>query len=146
MSVKLSLSGVKEIDQVLKGLPLQIQDRVLKNVHADSAKPVVQAAKSLAPVKTGNLRDSIGVERVSIKRTNEIGLVQVGPLRGGGKKGYHGHLIEFGKTNRDGSKTTPQPFMEPAFNSTHTEVENRIKDSLGRKILAFMRSTIKKHG
>jgi|SRR5688572_5474435 len=146
MSAKLSLSGVKEIDAVLKGLPLLTQDRLLKTVHADSAKPVIQAAKSLVPVKKGNLRDSIGVERVNIKRTNEIGLVQAGPLRGGGKKGFHGHLIEFGKTNRDGSKSKAEPFMEPAFNSTKSEVENRIKESLGRKILAFMNRTIKKHG
>lgn len=143
MSVKLSLSGVKEIDAVLKGLPLQFQDRVLKNTHADAAKPGVNAAKAIVPVDKGTLRDAIGIERVSIKRTNEVGLVQFGPLRGGGKKGYHGHLIEFGKTNRDGSKTKAQPFMEPAFNQTKGEIENRIKESLGRKVLSFMKSKIK---
>ena len=144
MSVKLSVTGLKEIDNVLKGLPLQLQDRVLKTAHADAAKPLVDAAKSIVPVgKTGNLKDSIGVERISLKRTNEIGLVAVGPRRRGGKKGFHGHLIEFGKTNRDGSKTKPQPFMEPAYNTTKNLVEGRIAESVGKKLAGYVKRTLK---
>ena len=144
MSVKLSVTGLKEIDNVFKGLPLQLQDRVLKTAHADAAKPLIDTAKSIVPVgKTGNLKDSIGVERISLKRTNEIGLVQVGPRRKGGKKGFHGHLIEFGKTNRDGSKSKPNPFMEPAYNMTKNLVEGRIAESVGKKLNAYMKRTLK---
>lgn len=140
----ISVTGLKEIDQVLKGLPLQLQDRVLKNAHADAAKPLISAAKSIVAVgKTGNLKNSIGVERVSLKKTNEIGLVVVGPRRKGGSKGFHGHLIEYGKTNRDGSKTTPNPFMEPAFNQTKSQVETNISESIGRKLYQFIKRTVK---
>jgi hypothetical protein len=73
--VSISVTGLKEVDAVLKGLPLQFQDRVLKAAHADAAKPLISAAQGLAPVgKTGNLRRSIGVERISLKKTNEVGL------------------------------------------------------------------------
>lgn len=144
MSVKISLTGVKEIDAVLKGMPLQLQDRVLKNAHADAAKALVDTAQSIVPVgETGNLEKSIGVERVSIKKVDAIGVVQVGPRRKGGYKGFHGHLIEFGKTNRDGTKTAPEPFMQPAFNQTKDVVERRIAESLGRKLYQFMKRTIK---
>jgi len=143
MSVKLSVTGIKEIDAVIKGLPLQLQDRVLKTAHADAAKIGVQAAKAIVPVKTGTLRDSIGVERVSMKRTTEIGLVQYGPRKRGGFKGFHGHLIEYGKNNRDGTKTKPQPFMEPSFNQTKGQIQNNIADSLGKKLNSFMKRTIK---
>lgn len=143
MSVKISVTGVEQIDAVLKGLPMQLQDRVLKNAHADAAKPLIDVAQSIVPYRTGNLRASIGVERVNLKRTNEVGLIRVGPLRGGKRKGYHGHLIEFGKTNRDGSKTNPQPFMRPAFDQTKDLVESRITNSIAKKLDQFMRRTIK---
>ncbi len=144
MSVKISVTGLKEIDDVIKGLPLQLQDRVLKTAHADAAKIGVQRAKELAPKgKTGNLIQSIGVERVSMKRTNEVGLVQYGPRKRGGYKGFHGHLIEYGKTNRDGTKTEADPFMEPSFNQTKGQIEKNISDSLGKKLSSFMKRTIK---
>ena len=145
MSVQISVTGIKEIDAVLKGMPLILQDRVLKTAHADAAKPLVQAASALAPLgKTGNLKKSIGVERISIKKVDAIGLVQVGPLRKGGRKGFHGHLIEYGKTNRDGSRTKPQPFMGPAFDQTQRIVEAGIAQSIGTKLYQFMNRTIKK--
>lgn len=141
----MSVTGFKEIDSVLKGLPNQLQDRVLKTAHADAAKPLIEAAKRIVPVgKTGNLKDSIGVERIALKKTNVVGLVQVGPRRRRGKKGFHGHLIEYGKTNRDGSKTKPQPFMEPAFNQTKAQVETQIAISVGKKLNQFMKRQLKK--
>jgi len=140
----ISVTGIREIDRVLKGLPVQLQDRVLKNAHADAAKPLIATAKNIVPVgKTGNLKASIGVERVSLKKSNAVGLVQVGPRRKGGSKGFHGHLIEYGKTNRDGSKSKPNPFMEPAFNQTKNQIESNIATSLGRKLNQFMKRTIK---
>lgn len=140
----ISVTGIKEIDKALKGLPIQLQDRILKNAHADAAKPLIATAKNIVPVgKTKNLQSSIGVERVSLKKSNEVGLVQVGPRRKGGSKGFHGHLIEYGKTNRDGSKTTPQPFMEPAFNQTKNEVEKNISQSIGRKLTLFLKRTLR---
>jgi HK97 gp10 family phage protein len=139
----ISLTGKKEIDAALRGLPLQLQDSVLKNAHSDAAKPLIQTAKNIVPVKTGNLKNSIGVERLSIKKTNEAGVISVGPRRKGGNKGFHAHLIEYGKKNRDGSMSKKTPFMEPAFNQTKGEVEKRIATSLERKVTLFLRRTLK---
>lgn len=140
----LSVTGVEEIDRLLKGLPLEVNDRLMKSAHADAAKPLISAAKSLVPVKTGTLRESIGVERVSLKVANEIGLVKIGPRRRNGYKGFHGHLIEFSHFTRDGvNKTTPKPFMEPAYYQTRRQVEDGIKESVGKKVYAFMKRTIK---
>jgi HK97 gp10 family phage protein len=139
----ISLTGLKEIDKVLRGIPDQLQDRVLKNAHADAAKPLISAAKSIVHVKTGNLQKSIGVVRTSLKKTGQVGLVQVGPRRGGGNKGFHGHLIEYGKTNKDETRSKKFPFMEPAFNQTQRQVESNIAESLGKRINQFMKRTIK---
>jgi len=146
MSVKISITGLKEIDDVLKGMPTVFQDRVLKTAHADAAKPLVDAAKGLVRVgKTSNLKNSIGVERVSMKKVDAVGLVQVGPRRKGGHKGYHGHLIEYGHFTRDGvNKTDAYPFMAPAFEQTKALVEGRIAQSVGVKLAQYIKRTVKK--
>lgn len=146
------LTGAKEIDQVLAGLPLQVADKVLQNSFSDAAKPLVQAAKSLAPKgKTGNLTESIGVTKEPAKTlvNRAVGQIQVGPRRKGKYKGFAGHLNEFGTTARETKsganrgRMTPHKFMEPAFNQTKGALESRINDSIGRKLSAFMKRIIK---
>lgn len=143
MSIKLSVTGLKEIDEVIKGMPLIMQDRVLKTAHADAAKVLVDVAQAIVPVRKGTLKKSIGVVRVSLKRAGVVGLVEVGPRRGGGNRGYHGHLIEFSKQNRDGSRSKAHPFMQPAFAQTQTQVQNQIAESLAKKLNAFMKRKLK---
>lgn len=143
-NIKISVTGVKEIDAVLRGMPLELSDRVLSQAHSDAAFPLVSAAHFLAPVgKTGNLADSIGVVKTGLKRGGNIGEVSVGPRRSGQYKGFHGHLIEFGKTNRDGTRTTPKPFMRPAWEQTKAQVEAAIGNAVGRRLLNFMRRTLR---
>src|SRR5688572_5570232 len=101
------LTGAKEIDQVLRGLPLQLTDKVLQNSFSDAAKPLVEAAKSLAPKGiTGNLVESIGVTKEPAKTlvNRAVGQIQVGPRRKGKYKGFAGHLMEYGTTIRETKK------------------------------------------
>jgi Bacteriophage HK97-gp10, putative tail-component len=147
MSVKISLSGVAELDRCLKGMPKVLQNNLLQNAHVAAAKPLVVTAKSNAPVgETGNLRRSIGIERISRASSGGIGVVQVGPRRGGGNKGYHGHLIEYGKTNRGelGDRTRPNPFMADAFGMTQREVEKNIAFQVGVKVAQYIVRTVKR--
>lgn len=117
--------------------------------HADAAKPIIPAAQSRIKTKTGRLRDSIGTEKISVRKSNQIGLVYVGPRRKRGKKGFHGHLVEFGhkkggwNTKRD---VPAHPFMEPAFLQTKNEVIDNIKTSVAKKLVSFMKRTVKKGG
>lgn len=162
MSVKISVTGIKEIDEVLKGMPLQLSDKVLQSAHAAAAKPLIEKAKLIAPEgPTGNLVDSIGAVKGNFNQVaslqREVGQVTVGPRRGGRYKGYAGHLVEYGtkgrKTKGKGNKRPvrnanrgvmpKKPFMEPAFQSTKTEVESRIATEIGKKLSSFMKRTIK---
>lgn len=143
-AVKFSVTGVKEIDQLMKAWPLEVSDKILSQAHSDAAFPLIAAAHLLAPVgKTGNLAESIGVERVGIKRGGDVGQVAVGPRRRGGFKGYHGHLIEYGKTNRDGTRTQAKPFMAPAFNNTKAEVERLIANAIGKRMMTVAKRILK---
>ncbi len=123
---------------------MQLSESILTKAHTDAAFPLVSAAHLMAPVgKTGNLADSIGVEKIGLNKGGEIGAIAVGPRRRGGFKGFHGHLIEFGKKNSDGARTAPKPFMAPAINSTKVEVESKIASSLSRRITSYIKRTVK---
>lgn len=154
MNVKLSLTGVKEIDRVLKAMPQAITHNVLAAAHAAAARPLVEKAKLLAPEgPTGNLIDSIGTIKTPMKKANSIGEVAVGPRRRRPYKGHHGHLIEYGHWTRRGKnkKSTGKdrfiegkPFMKPAFEATKQLVINNITTELGKKLYSTMKRYIKK--
>jgi HK97 gp10 family phage protein len=142
--MKFILTGKKEIDAVLKQLPQEVSNRALQQVNEKAAIPLVNAAHLLAPVgKTGNLAESIGTVKPSVKSVSIVGEVNVGPRRGGKYKGYHAHLVEYPKTNRDGSKSRPKPFMQPAFQRTKEEVLSRINSILGSNMLKRMQRLLK---
>lgn len=149
MNVKLSITGLKEIDDVLKGLPLQLSHKVLQAAHTDAAKPMVEREKLIAPEgPTGKLIDSIGVVKPPFAKSTTIGEVIIGPRRGrfGGNVG---HLVEFGtrkrqiKSGANRGRMPKKPFAEPAFIQTNEQVLSRIQLSLGKKLYAFMKKTIK---
>lgn len=142
----ISVTGLKEIDRVLKELPKQMQHSILSAAHAAAAKPLVEKAKLIAPEgPTGNLVDSIGVSKTSVKKANKLGEVRVGPRRKGGFKGFAGHLVEFGTKRRRTRKGAnrglmrPKPFMKPAFGQTKGQVEKDIALQIGRVMMRTMR-------
>lgn len=153
LNVKLSVSGVKEIQGVFNALPKVYQENVLYQAHRAAAKPLVEKEKLLAPEgPTGHTIDSIGVVRD--KRAKEIGNVKVGPRRGK-FKGNAAHLIETGtkprKTNGRGKYKTSAnrgvmpatPFVKPAFDATQGAVIDLIAVEVGRKTVTAMKRYIK---
>lgn len=151
MNLTLSITGNKEIDDVLKGLPDKFNHKTLQAAHAEAAKPLVAKEHLLAPVgKTGKTADSIGIVKIPFSKASVIGEIQVGPRRGrfGGSKA---HLNEFGTVSRNfrganRGAMKAKPFAEPAFNQTKDEMLERISLALAQKAVVFMKKTIKQHG
>jgi len=141
-----SITGFKEIDSVLKKLPLEVTHQVLGQAHLAAAKPLIEKEKLLAPEgPTGNLIDSIGGVKASFKRATEVGLVTVGPL---GRKGAAGHLVEFGTKKRRTRKGAnrgimpKKPFAQPAFDQTKGLVESNIANALAQSMAKRMRKEL----
>jgi hypothetical protein len=150
MNVKISVTGDKQIDAVLKGLPLQVTHTILGAAHLKAAKPLIEKEKLLAPEgPTGNLIDSIGGMKTPFKKANVVGEVTVGPRRTRTLRGHHGHLVEFGtrqRTNKRGANrgTMPKkPFALPAFIATQAIVVQNISTDVGKKLWSFMKRTIR---
>ncbi len=144
--------GLKEIDDVLKGLPKQLNHKILQSAHVQAVKLTVDKAKLLAPEgPTGNLVDSIGTIKESLKKSAELGLVTTGPrIRRGRYKGNVGHLVEYGTVSRRNKRGAnrgmmrKKPFMEPAWMQTKDRVLESINVNVGKSLLSFMKRTIKR--
>jgi HK97 gp10 family phage protein len=116
MAVKITLQvlGLKELDELFKSMPLDVQDKILKEAHKRAAKPLINQASSNAPLgdpikrqKNGKyakggaravpLKESIkAVSGGSPRRTGDLGVTRVGALRRSPYRAYHAGLVEFG--------------------------------------------------
>lgn len=151
MSVKMSVTGAREIDKVLEMMPKELTHQVLGTAHAAAAKPLITKAQLTAPEgPTGNLIDSIGAVKTPMKKAGAIGEVTVGPRRSRPHKGHHGHLIEYGfktraRSGAKGKKTfvAGKPFMKPSFYATKGQVIEAIRVEIGKKVYATMLRYIK---
>lgn len=149
MELKVKLVGVREIDQVLKGLPQQVNHKLVQQANTSASKVLVNTAKLTAPEgPTGNLIDSIGVVKVPFSKATELGLIQVGPRRGR-YKGNAGHLVEYGTRRRENKRGAnrgampKRPFMEPSWDRTKNNVIESINGFIGKALWSFMKRTIK---
>jgi HK97 gp10 family phage protein len=144
----IAVQGLQEIKDFVNGLPKELNHKVMQTVNAEAAQPMVARIHLLAPVgKTGNLADSIGVEKPNIKRTTEIGMVHVGPRRSSKHRGHHAHLVEYGTKDRGRTGIMPKtPFVKPSFDQMSGSILNNINNILGRRVVQFAKRKIKSTG
>jgi len=160
MKLNLNITGIKEIDDCLKQMPIKLTDKVLQNAGAKAAKPLVTREQLSAPEgPTGNLVDSIGVVKGSFNQIGrgqrEVGVVTVGPRRRGRYKGFHAHFVEYGtkrretkgkgkyKAGADRGVMPKKPFVEPAFNATKGQILNLYKQEVAKSLYSTMKRTLK---
>ena len=137
--------GYKEVNAALEALPKAMTDKVWGDINFDRAKVIVNREKLEAPEgPTGNLVDSIGAVRLKKQR---LGTVWIGPRRKGGKKGFAGHLLEFGTKKRETKSGANRgvmpknPFAERSFDREKGTLEKGIADSAAK----ILKRTIKKY-
>jgi HK97 gp10 family phage protein len=90
-----TISGGKEVAEMLKRLPVEIENKVMVGAVRAGSKVISDRAKQLAPVETGALRRSIQ------PRNPRIGTKEItGGVRAGNKVAWYSHLVEFGTAER----------------------------------------------
>lgn len=160
MNARISVTGIVEVDNLLKSLNNQVNHRIMGAAHLESAKPLIDAAQNIVAGRektsnTGRLEQSIGGIKLSQRKTGQIGMVHIGPRRKKGLySGYHGHLVEHGhrlvSSKKSGKRVIgfvrPYPFMMPAFNKTKDQVGKNIIMSVQNKLMSAMRRSLKKAG
>ena len=142
MNVSVEVKGIREITQMFKDLPRQVnKDLVWGRFWKKVTVPLVTAAENEAPllkpgatgrvgvsyppnkkltIARGTLKESLKFYRTRASKQKGVHGAYIGPrVKGKFKKnkgGYFGAWVEYGHRNRDGSTSKPNPFMQRAWN------------------------------
>jgi hypothetical protein len=140
----IELKGYKEILNVVQKLPSEFSDPYLRRVHKKAVVPLENEIHRRAPVGlTGNLADSIGTVKAE-----GLGGVATGPIIGNGRKGFSGHLNEYGTKSRrtrrgaNRGRQPAKPFERPAWEAKEGQVEQGIATILTKDLGQFIRRTL----
>jgi HK97 gp10 family phage protein len=135
MGVKFKVAGVDKVVRNLKSLEPKIQAKAVRKATRAGAKVLAAEVKEIAPVDTGELRDSIKVKDARRRRRGQ--LMTVVKAGAGKVKGVqaHGPAVEFGT-----SRKPPVPFMAPALDAKGGEARDVAIEELGRAIDQILRS------
>src|SRR5690554_4117278 len=126
MKVKVDFIGGRELDEALNQFTPS-KRRAIGRVALDNAGEITaKAARALAPVDSGGLRESIDVSgTLSRSQKSEHTKAAEQERFIGPDSRPQGHLREFG-----GDGNAPEPFMRPAWDQTKNHVLKRIGDEL----------------
>jgi HK97 gp10 family phage protein len=166
--IELKWSGLKEVDDILKNLPKQVQRKILLAGQREVLKPVAKdletALSSVAGTVTGNLKKSIGIK--ALRGGKEYNAASLAGVRFGNRyKGFHGRFIEEGTKERKPRKAKMlkfkgkdgqdvfvksaapmkrQPFMRPTIERNLPKIEKEYPEALLKAMAKYMKRTIKK--
>jgi len=101
------ITGLGDLDQALKALEHQLSGSELLPAAMAGAEPMLDAARSMAPNKSGELHSAMHIVG-SATSTQAIASVQVADSGDGGQHQYARH-DEFGT-----ARAPAHPFMRPA--------------------------------
>jgi HK97 gp10 family phage protein len=150
----ISISGLADLEKQLDKLSKSVGKNALNRSLKRAAEPTADLAKSLAPERKGNLKNSIIVgkklaksqakaHRKMFRNDRQAVELFVGPSYLSRAGGRHGHLVEFGtKPHINKGKfagtlnpgTRPQPFMRPAWDKDKTAMLERLTSDLALQI------------
>lgn len=121
--IKTEIQGARELDKLLGQLPKKMGFTALRGAVRAGAKIIMEDAKARVSVDTGDLRDSIRIQKVRARGTSVTFVV------GAEKKEFYGQFIEFGT-----SKQSARPWLRPAFDTRVKEALDKIGDELGKRV------------
>lgn len=131
---QVKITGLKELARVLETLPEDVRDKAMNKGTLEGAKMIRDTAISLAPYRTGKLRENI----VARKRKDTIFdaehqvLVRAIGKADNPKNAFYAYFVEFGT-----SKSAPAPFMRPAVDLMWPEALRNITKHIKRRIARY---------
>ena len=131
MSLQLTLTGTKEATTNLRKIAGVVgDDSRMKEFAKKALEPVAEAARDLAPVLSGELRDGIVISDTLPDGTAADfngRAVFVGPLVG---DAFYAGFLEFGTV-----KMRAQPFLMPAWDAEEKHVIDILGELAGKAML-----------
>lgn len=129
------VTGIEDTIKALRAVGASIEGKELQNVMRNEGRKVIATAKAMAPVDSGDLRDSIGF--ITSKDDKYKSTVLIGTRRN-----YYNHYLgvmyEFGtapriqKNGRYTGTIEPRPFMRPALDKNKQSIVNGIFNGVSK--------------
>lgn len=121
----MTVTLVSHLNEIASGIPDEVRE-VLK----DQAERVAEAARSKAPVETGELRESIHV--IDYNEPGFVGYRVVAdataePIQGRSDGAPYAHMVEYGSVHNK----PPRPFLVPALAENEDSILDAVTDRLG---------------
>ena len=138
----LSARGDKAILKKLKGLLPKVRRKVISKAAKTAMRPVLSAAKSNAPTKSGRLRKSLRLRALKRNRKGKIGVTVSTSAKWFAGDEYYGAFQEFGwkagkRTNAMRRKNNVEPDERKQIPGKHY-VENAYKSHGEQALRSFM--------
>lgn len=130
VQIQTEIKGLRELVKDVNVLKQGFAKSTLRTALRGAARPVLKLAKEKVPVRTGNLRRSLGT-KVSVKRSG-FGTAAIAARRGGRYRGgYYGGLVELGT-----SRTPARPYLRPAIDEAERsgDVQNAFIEAINKTI------------
>lgn len=123
IDVKVKMNA-EEIVMNLEKLEKKIQKKFVRKAMREGAKVLLNEARARVPVRTENLKKSLGINTRTKKGNIEM---YVSPRKGGKYDGYYGLFVELGT-----KKMSARPFLRPAFEAKGEEAVKVFRNTLKR--------------
>lgn len=137
----MAIIGLNRLNRKLRELPKAANDAI-KPVMEQVANSVVATAKSLAPVRTGKLRDSIGwtwgeapvgtmvIGKVKDRKSGNLAIT----IFAGGNRAFWARWVEFGTSSGGfgGNGSPAQPFFYPAWRAHRRSAKGKITRAINK--------------
>lgn len=124
-----SVTGVKELDAVMKEFTPAVQKQILRSATRQAAKPVMELARAWAPHETGALERSIKVRALKRSRKNKdtVGARVVTSESDNLFQGdqFYGAFQEFGTKHMPAN-----PYLAPAMAGSESTVRGAFQTAL----------------
>ena len=134
--VRFNLDGAKEIDNILKKLPVQLQATLLRNINREAAK-ITQAEMIKNAPPGSDIPDNIKIKNDTENKSG----VLVAPT----SKVFWARFLEYGTKTREGrGSMSPQPFIKKSIDNTIEQVVKFITGNYGELINKYLEREVKK--
>ena len=143
--VKIRVEGLRELDRALGQLPRATGKNVLRRVGRNALQPIIDDAKTKVHTGlTGNLKSSLAVstklssaQKKKHRKTVRGDKSSIEIFAGAGPHNFVPQAIfeEFGvMRGKSGKKSSPHPFLRPAWDAGKMKVLGDIKKDLWTEI------------